>query len=469
MRVVAPVNQVVDSLVPRETQPLYLPDFMANGPWTKHCRNPTIANSWEAGKHYIRNGLFLTRGSDLMRQTGSEDCEQMQQIFVYIPGSRWENVQGTDHRLAAALAIRMPVLWVDPPLPIHLAVRNGDSTFRAGTELSHVAPGITRLRSLAVPGFTRSVLARVTQYLLSRAVRSALHEMAATPLAVMLASPTTGFPTGVVGTRILFATDDWVSGAPMMGLSGPFVHRTLLRNLGASAFAAAVSPHLAENLELGFPAAVVVVLPNGCDLPERSPIRGGRSGNAVLVGQLNERLDMDVLEAVRAAGVPLLVIGPRTDRDPETGRRLDKFLSSQNVTWLGELPPAELGGHLATAGVGLTPYADSAFNRASFPLKTLDYLAAGVPVVATDLPAVRWLNTDLVTVGQGSEDFAGQVQRVLAARRDPADEERRRQFAGLHTWEARATQLLELIGDHAAGREAPRQHPPRTGDRGYDQ
>jgi teichuronic acid biosynthesis glycosyltransferase TuaH len=284
----------------------------------------------------------------------------------------------------------------------------------------------------------------------------------------MVASPTTGFPAGVAGTRILFVTDDWVSGAPMMGLSGSFVRRTLRRNLAASDYAAAVSPHLAESLESGFPAAVDV-LPNGCDLPARSLIRGKRSANAILVGQLNERLDMDVLEAVGAAGVPLLVIGPRTDRRPETGRRLDTFLSSQNVTWLGELPPEELGTHLATAGVGLTPYADSAFNRASFPLKTLDYLAAGVPVVATDLPAVRWLDTDLVTIGKSGEDFAIQVRRVLAARQDPADEERRRQFAGLHTWEARATQLLELVGAHTAGREASSQLPARPADPGYDQ
>ena len=400
----------------------------------------------EVGEDHRRHGLFIRRKATACFKPAVGTASRCRKFFVYIPGSRWENVPGTDHRLAAALAIRVPVLWVDPPLPVHLAFRNGRNALRGRTELSQVAPGITRLRSLSVPGFTRPVLAGVAKHLLSRAVRTALHALAATPVAVMVSSPISGFPSGVAGAKILFVTDDWVSGAPMMGLSGRFVHRTLLRNLGRADIGAAVSPYLAETLMLGFPEATVVVLPNGCDLPEGMPSSGERSGSAVLVGQLNERLDMGLLEAVRAAGVPLLVIGPRTDRDQETGRRLDTFLASQNVTWLGELPSADLGGHLAAAGVGLTPYADSAFNRASFPLKTLDYLAAGVPVVATDLPAVRWLNTDLVMVGRGSEEFARQVQRVLAAPHDPADEERRRNFAGLHTWEARATQLLELIG-----------------------
>ncbi|KQR73248.1 hypothetical protein ASF98_22505 [Arthrobacter sp. Leaf337] len=253
----------------------------------------------------------------------------------------------------------------------------------------------------------------------------------------------------------------------MMGLSGRFVHRTLRRNLRDANIAAAVSPHLAESLEVSFTGhqAPVVVLPNGCDLRKTIPLPVDRSHKAVLVGQLNERLDMDLLDAVKDAGVPLLVIGPRTERDPETGRRLDLLLASENVTWLGELPATELGQHLAAAGVGLTPYADTAFNRASFPLKTLDYLAAGIPVVATDLPAVRWLNTELVTVGSGPEGFAKRVQQALARPHDPVAEERRRHFAGLHTWETRANQLLEMAGARTSRQEAYRRSAAMTVDR----
>ncbi|KIS28240.1 hypothetical protein TV39_06195 [Arthrobacter sp. SPG23] len=377
-------------------------------------------------------------------------------MFVYVPGSRWENVQGTDHRLAAALARQVPVLWVDPPLPLNLAAGHGMNVLHGRTELSNVAPGITRLRSLSVPGFTRPILAMLANRFLGRAIRLTLRAMAATPVAVMVSAPTSGFPPRLAGRKILFVTDDWVAGAPMMGLSASLVRRTLRRNLRDADIAAAVSPHLAESLEAGFPGrqSAVVVLPNGCDIREETPLRVERSDNAALVGQLNERLDMDLLEAVNDAGVPILVIGPRTERDPQTGRRLDLFLASENVTWLGELPSTELGQHLATAGVGLTPYADTAFNRASFPLKTLDYLAAGIPVVATDLPAVRWLNTGLVAIGSGREEFANRVQQALARPHDPVAEEGRRHFAGLHTWDARATQLLQMLGARTSKQEA---------------
>ena len=54
----------------------------------------------------------------------------------------------------------------------------------------------------------------------------------------------------------------------------------------------------------------------------------------------------------------------------------------------------------------MTPYAESPFNRASFPLKTLEYLAAGLGVVSTDMPSARWLNTSLISLQSEPHDFA---------------------------------------------------------------
>ena len=79
--------------------------------------------------------------------------------------------------------------------------------------------------------------------------------------------------------------------------------------------------------------------------------------------------------------------------------------------------------------VGVVPYRDSPFNRGSFPLKTLEYLAAGRAVVATDLPAVRWLATDLISVATTPPAFADQVDRFLAQPRTPDMLARRQTFA----------------------------------------
>ena len=47
--------------------------------------------------------------------------------------------------------------------------------------------------------------------------------------------------------------------------------------------------------------------------------------------------------------------------------------------------------YMAALKVGLTPYGDNEFNRASFPLKTLEYLSAGIAVVRPSYQQPRCL------------------------------------------------------------------------------
>jgi teichuronic acid biosynthesis glycosyltransferase TuaH len=95
--------------------------------------------------------------------------------------------------------------------------------------------------------------------------------------------------------------------------------------------------------------------------------------------------------------------------------------------------------------VGLLPYANSEFNRASFPLKTLEYLAAGRPVVATPLPAVTWLDTELIAIADQPDDFAMRTLEEAAKARTPGLMKRRRVFAESHSWSTRVEQLAEVL------------------------
>jgi teichuronic acid biosynthesis glycosyltransferase TuaH len=364
-------------------------------------------------------------------------------VIVYIPGSRWADVPGTDRRLATALGAKVPVLWVDPPFSMLTHRRAASDRLRAGVDT--VAPGVTRLQVLGMPGASRPVLSTLAQLHHGRAIRSALRSWGATARATIVASPRERFPRNVPGVRLLYVTDDWVAGAGMMGLSARRVARQLQVNLASADRVAAVSPDLGA--ELGrLHRTPVEVLANGCDdVPQQVASATMPMPAAVLLGQLNERLDISLLEAVRDAGTPLVVVGPRTDRVAETGVALDRLLASDGVTWRGALPSAELPGELARMGVGLTPYADTPFNRASFPLKTLEYLASGLPVVSTDLPSVRWLNTDLIDIATGPADFAVKVREALEGPLNPLERERRIAFARTHSWQARAEQVLTLV------------------------
>jgi teichuronic acid biosynthesis glycosyltransferase TuaH len=163
---------------------------------------------------------------------------------------------------------------------------------------------------------------------------------------------------------------------------------------------------------------------------------------AGVVGQLSARIDITLLEAVVSAGCSLLMVGPV---DPAwEPARLEALCARPNVRLVGFQPYDRLGGYLRHIDVGLTPYVPSEFNRASFPLKTLEYLAAGKPTVSTDLPATRWLDTDLVHIADGADDFA-KAAISLAETDTPQLAKARRDFAEQHSWRARAALVADAL------------------------
>jgi teichuronic acid biosynthesis glycosyltransferase TuaH len=123
---------------------------------------------------------------------------------------------------------------------------------------------------------------------------------------------------------------------------------------------------------------------------------------------------------------------------------LDQFLGKTNVRWLGEVPSTEVPPLLGRASVGITPYARTQFNNASFPLKTLEYLAAGLPAVANPSSAVQWLDTALIKVGKTDQEFVEHVVSLAQQQLGEQERAQNRAFARTQTWEARAGHLLEI-------------------------
>lgn len=366
------------------------------------------------------------------------------EVVVWIAGVGWDDLTGTDKRIVLELGRRAEVLWVDPPR------RGGWVQWRAGNRSGeYVAPGVRRVRIPGLPGFSRWPIRVLTRFTTSVTVRHALSGSLRTR-AIVVANPTGYFPPGVTGKRVLYVTDDWIAGAKLMGLSPRFVTRTLSRAARESNLIATVSPGLIERMKslglTGIPSAFV--LPNGAP-PVYPPQHSRRAPVAGLVGTLNERLDLALLEGVVDAGIRVHLIGPRTDRDPEFGQRLDRLISRSLVEWTDRVPADELSPRIGVLAVGLTPYTDSAFNRASFPLKTFDYLAAGVPVISSDLPASRWIGSECVQTTENTTEFVSAVKlHVEVVRRGGPTVELSnlcRELASRHSWEHRAQELLDSI------------------------
>jgi teichuronic acid biosynthesis glycosyltransferase TuaH len=235
-----------------------------------------------------------------------------------------------------------------------------------------------------------------------------------------------------------------------MGLKTAWLERRLGEQLAQADVVVAVSPTLAT--KWSDQAHRVAVVPNGCDTaafastdatPPASDVRLP-APIAGFIGHMSARIDLDLLEAVAEAGNSLLLVGRR--QRTFDARRLDGLLARENVQWVGPRDFADLPSYMRHITVGLTPYTDTPFNRSSFPLKTMEYLAAGRAAVVTDLPAARMLPEDLVIRASGPADFARVTTQELSRERDPELEGRRKAYANAHSWAVRAAEFAEAIG-----------------------
>ncbi|NMO57797.1 glycosyltransferase family 1 protein [Actinoplanes sp. TBRC 11911] len=372
-------------------------------------------------------------------------------LIVYLATGWWDGPAGTDRQLATALGRYGPVLYVDPPISgLTRFLKPQLAGVAAAPRIQVHTPRLARLVTRVTPGMTRPVLRHLRAPQVHHTLRSAVRELfgpRGAVAAVVSSRVDESWPRLPARHRLLHVTDDLVAGAELLGLPRERLIRLENAALAGADRVSVVSPGLRERY--GSRAELV---PNGCS-PEayagvdEAPLPDIRLTGPVagFVGHLNDRIDLSLLEAVADTGCALLIVGPLAHGYREADR-FAALAGRGNVSWVGQRAYEELPSYLRLIDVGLTPYVDNAFNRASFPLKTLEYLAAGRAVVATSLPAHTWLNTPLITLADGPRDFAAQVGRALAQPRTPAGVRDRRSFAARHSWTVRAERMAELLG-----------------------
>jgi teichuronic acid biosynthesis glycosyltransferase TuaH len=372
-------------------------------------------------------------------------------LIVLCAANRYDSVKVADQHLAERLCQLAPVLYVDPPMSRLTAARRPDAAAALhGPRLRVLQPGLARLTPVVQPFPSRAGLTGMTSALTRRQLRRAAARLGGRVRAVVSGWPQ--YPVfGSCGeqTSVYWAQDDFVGGAALLGLNAALLD-TRERQVAARAdLLVAANPVVADTWQrrgLG-----PVLIPFGADvdayrdverapLPDDARLPGPVAG---FVGRINDRTDLSLLEDIAGRGRSLLLVGPKKPAfEPD---RFEALVQRSNVRWVGEQPFGALPGYLRAIDVGVVPYRDSPFNRSSFPLKALEYLAAGRAVVSTDLPAIRWLATDLVTVAAGPASFGDQVDRLLAEPRTPAMVARRQEFAARHSWTRRAADMYDAI------------------------
>jgi glycosyltransferase involved in cell wall biosynthesis len=146
--------------------------------------------------------------------------------------------------------------------------------------------------------------------------------------------------------------------------------------------------------------------------PRSRPVAG-------FVGVIDERIDLDLLAGV-AAALPdwdVEVVGPVAKIDPSS------LPQAPNLRYPGPCQYQKLPEAMAGFDVALMPFAHNEATRAISPTKTLEYLAAGLPVVSTSIPDVVADYRDVVLLADDAEGFAQACRQAVAE--DPTERDRR--------------------------------------------
>ena len=154
---------------------------------------------------------------------------------------------------------------------------------------------------------------------------------------------------------------------------------------------------------LGVPEGKIHLVPNGAEVPgQTTRPEGAPARYLVYVGALQPWQGLDVLLRAFARladldDLRLVVCASVPERRAKPVRRLAEQIGvGERIDWRFELPHSEVAAWLAHAEVSVAPLTGCARNldQGCAPLKVIESMAAGVPVVASDLPAVRELMAD---------------------------------------------------------------------------
>jgi UDP-galactopyranose mutase len=205
------------------------------------------------------------------------------------------------------------------------------------------------------------------------------------------------------------------------------------------------------------------------DVPEPADQRRVPRPRLGYFGVIDERMDLDLVADVADArrDLHVVMVGPVVKIDPASLPR------RPNIHWLGPKKYAELPAYIAGWDVAIMPFARNDATKFISPTKTLEYLAAGKPVVSTSIRDVvsPYGERGLVRIADEAPAFVAAATAALAERGTEEQRRHRRAcdaFVAQTSWDTTWQRMSRLVAEVLARRAREAARPARRGGAVFD-
>jgi glycosyltransferase involved in cell wall biosynthesis len=376
--------------------------------------------------------------------------------ILYLAPVEWDSIRQRPQQLALRLArdFHFDVRYVDP---VGLrSVRLADlRRLRRGPKApGHPPAPLPVIRPRYVPILGQRAIDWANRRWLQRQV--ARHfDLGAEPWILWLSTPSLLAEALLENTAPSLVVYDCMDryAAFHRGATSERIERTEAAIVGRADLVFASSRSLAERLDR---LHEVVLVPNGVDtsafaVRRTSPPAWKTAGPVIgFYGTLGDWLDFDLLTdlARRRPEWSFVFAGP------QASRKFDRLRELANVYYLGVIHYEELPRHAAWFDVGLVPFRLNALTRYVHPIKALEYLAIGLPVVSTPLVDLAELS-GVIRFAKDTDGWLAAIEAELSGEvRSEAAAARRRAAVAADDWNQRTSTIVDRLRERM-GDEPP--------------
>ena len=381
---------------------------------------------------------------------------------IVVIGDDWGRHVSTQQHLFRRLLSQQPVIWVNsfghrrPKFNLYDLSRAAQKLARMISRPTAMPKGdggpapAAIVNPRALPWHNIEGVQRFNAWSISRDIRRALTAVAPGQRPLFVSGTPAAF--GVIGkldelAAVYFCLDDYgeIHGVER-DLIAPLETQMLARvdALVATARSLTITKRPASGRTLHLPQGVNF---EHFSTPRPVPDELSRLPRPILgfAGGVGPAINFELLRAVAGAfpNASVVLVGPlQQDVTKETW--------PSNVHFLGPREYAGLPAYVQAFDVGLIPYVHNDWTRAVDPLKLLEYLAAGIPVVCTRLPEA-FKYQDSVHLADEAEAFNAAIRESLGENSGEA-RTARQTVAKANRWDVRAEAFIRFANETIAAR-----------------